>query len=159
MFKRQGISMRALEGDLRWTFPAIKKQVDSLAQAGVLLVDKNKMKFSIILAPSIVPHIKNIFLHALQEELQGLSLMHEFSIGQYFFGKTFWKDLDMDLVLIHNNAEKPVLDQIKSEISDIFAKYFIHTLSVTFMSTSEWQKRYRLADKFVLKILGTIDKT
>ena len=29
IFRRQGVSMRALEAEIGWTFPAIKKQVDS----------------------------------------------------------------------------------------------------------------------------------
>ena len=33
LFRRQGVSMRALEAELGWTFPAIKKQVDSLEEA------------------------------------------------------------------------------------------------------------------------------
>ncbi len=158
LFKRQWLSLRALESELQWTFPAIKKQVDSLSTAGVLVVNKEKMKRSIDIFEEFHPHIKNIFLYALKAEVEKLFEQHEFSIDQYFFGKVFGKNLDMDLVLIHSNAEKPILEQIKSEISDLFTKYFIYNLSVTFMSTSEWEKRYRLADKFVLKILGTIGK-
>ncbi|MDR0282811.1 MAG: hypothetical protein LBI53_06075 [Candidatus Peribacteria bacterium] len=33
LFRRQGISMRALESELERTFPAIKKQVDSLEES------------------------------------------------------------------------------------------------------------------------------
>lgn len=40
LFRRQGISMRALESELEWTFPAIKKQVDALEDAGVVDVNK-----------------------------------------------------------------------------------------------------------------------
>jgi predicted transcriptional regulator len=40
LFKRQGISMRALESELSWTFPAIKKQVDSLKIAGIIDINK-----------------------------------------------------------------------------------------------------------------------
>jgi hypothetical protein len=32
--------MRALESELEWTFPAIKKQVDSLDEANVIDVNK-----------------------------------------------------------------------------------------------------------------------
>jgi hypothetical protein len=32
--------MRALESELEWTFPAIKKQVDSLKISGVIDIDK-----------------------------------------------------------------------------------------------------------------------
>jgi predicted transcriptional regulator len=40
LFRRQGISMRALESELERTFPAIKKQVDSLEESGILTVNK-----------------------------------------------------------------------------------------------------------------------
>jgi hypothetical protein len=40
LFRRQGVSMRALEAELSWTFPAIKKQIDSLNEAEVIDVDK-----------------------------------------------------------------------------------------------------------------------
>jgi hypothetical protein len=33
--------MRALESELEWTFPAIKKQVDSLDEAKVIDVNKD----------------------------------------------------------------------------------------------------------------------
>jgi len=40
LFRRQGVSMRALEAELNRTFPAIKKQIDSLNEAEVIDVDK-----------------------------------------------------------------------------------------------------------------------
>jgi len=40
LFRRQGVSMRALESELERTFPAIKKQVDSLEESGILAVNK-----------------------------------------------------------------------------------------------------------------------
>jgi len=41
LFRRQGISMRALEGEIGRTFPAIKKQVDSLNESNVINVNKD----------------------------------------------------------------------------------------------------------------------
>jgi predicted transcriptional regulator len=41
LFKRQGVSMRALESEISWTFPAIKKQVDSLHESNVIDVNKD----------------------------------------------------------------------------------------------------------------------
>lgn len=43
--------MRALETDLSWTFPAIKKQIDSLNEADILITDKTQQKRSIELSP------------------------------------------------------------------------------------------------------------
>lgn len=156
LFKRQWLSLRALESDLTWTFPAIKKQVDSLAKAGVLEIDKEKMKWSITIDDSCMKYVKWIFVHSLKSKVEALFTVHEYSISQYYFWKVFGKDLEMDLVIVHNNAEKIILDQIKEEISTLFNWFFIHSLSVTFMSISERQQRNRLADKFVLKILATV---
>jgi predicted transcriptional regulator len=36
LFRRQGVSMRALETELERTFPAIKKQIDSLKKASIV---------------------------------------------------------------------------------------------------------------------------
>jgi len=61
----------------------------------------------------------------------------------------------MDLVVIYKNLEKPQIDKIKESISEIFRLYFIETVNVVFMSLDEWNKRYRLADRFVLDIMRT----
>ncbi|HCY20900.1 TPA: hypothetical protein DIC40_03460 [Patescibacteria group bacterium] len=65
----------------------------------------------------------------------------------------------MDLVVIYKNAEKPQIDKIKDEINTIFRNYFIEIVYVVFMSTEEREKRYRLADRFVLQIMRSIQKT
>jgi hypothetical protein len=61
----------------------------------------------------------------------------------------------MDLVVIYKNLEKPQIEKIKESINDIFRWYFIDMVSVVFMSIDEWNKRYRLADRFVLDIMRT----
>jgi hypothetical protein len=74
-------------------------------------------------------------------------------ISKYYFGKRFGANLDMDLIVIYKNLEKPQIDKIKDCINEIFRDYFIETVSVVFMSAEERDKRYRLADRFVLQIL------
>jgi hypothetical protein len=59
----------------------------------------------------------------------------------------------MDIVIIYKNMEKPQIDTLKSSISDIFREFFIEKISVVFMSADEREKRYRLADKFVLQVM------
>lgn len=49
VFRRQGVSVRAFETELQWSFPAIKKQVDQLEEAGVVRVKKDNNKWSIFL--------------------------------------------------------------------------------------------------------------
>ncbi|HRX64228.1 MAG TPA: hypothetical protein P5060_03940 [Candidatus Absconditabacterales bacterium] len=155
LFRRQGISMRALESELTWTFPAIKKQVDSLKLANVVDINKEGAGWSITVKPELSDLLKNIFYHGLKGDLVQLFGTYELMIEKYFFGKSFGINLDMDLVVIYKNLEKPQIDKIKESISDIFRGYFIDTVNVVFMSLDEWNKRYRLADRFVLDIMRT----
>jgi len=158
LFRRQWISMRALESELEWTFPAIKKQVDSLESANIVEIDKSNTGWSIILKAEISQLLRELLYFGLKSELIYLFSTYEFMIEKYFFGKSFWINLDMDLVVIYKNLEKPQIDKIKESISEIFRGYFIEIVNVVFMSLDEWNKRYRLADRFVLDILRTKQK-
>ena len=155
LFKRQWISMRALESELDWTFPAIKKQVDSLNIANVIDIDKEGTGWSITLKPEIEGLMKELFYYWLKGALIELFTTYEVMVDKYFFGKSFGINLDMDLVVIYKNLEKPQIEKIKESINDIFNWYFIGVVSVVFMSIDEWDKRYRLADRFVLDIMRT----
>lgn len=155
LFKRQWVSMRALESELNWTFPAIKKQVDSLKIANVIDINKEWTGWSITIKPELEDLLKKMFYHGLKGSLVELFNTYEFMIDKYFFGKSFWLNLDMDLVVIYKNLEKPQIEKIKESINDIFRWYFIDLVSVVFMSIDEWNKRYRLADRFVLDIMRT----
>ncbi len=156
LFRRQGISMRALESELSRTFPAIKKQVDSLLEAQVIDVNKEGQGRSITIKTEFHDNIKNIFFYGLRSELISLFDTYEVMIDKYFFGKRFGTDIESDLVIIYKNCEKPQIDSIKENINNIFRGYFIETVSVVFMSLEERQKRYRLADRFVLQIMRHI---
>lgn len=153
LFRRQGISIRALDHEIPWTFPAIKKQVDSLEEAEVILIDKDASKWSITMHPSAAPHVKAILLYTLETELFALFDTYSYIIDHYFLGHIFWRDLELDLVLIHNQCEKNALDALKDAITLLFKGYFIETAKVAFMSSDEYQRRYRLADKFVLQLM------
>ena len=59
----------------------------------------------------------------------------------------------MDLIIIYQNMEKPQIDELKSWISELFREFFIENASIVFMSAEEREKRYRLADKFVLQVI------
>ncbi len=77
---------------------------------------------------------------------------YTYMIDEYFLGHIFGRDLETDLVIIHKNVEKQTLDAIKEAIESLFRNYFIETAKVAFMSIEEFQRRYRLADKFVLQL-------
>jgi len=62
VFRRQGVSIRALESELGWTFPGIKKQIDSLEEAEVLVIDKTPEKRSIRIADGIYEEIRKLII-------------------------------------------------------------------------------------------------
>lgn len=153
LFRRQWVSMRALESELEWTFPAIKKQIDSLNEAKIIDVNKEGQWWSISIKKNFYDSVKNVFFAGLKQEVVELFESYQIMIYKYYFWKRFGINLDMDLVVIYKNLEKPQIDQIKDSINEIFRSYFIETVSVVFMSAEERDKRYRLADRFVLQIL------
>lgn len=150
--------MRALEGEITRTFPAIKKQVDSLDKANVININKDGNWRAISIKPEFYDILKNVFYFWLKNELITLFTTYEVMIDQYYFGKKFNIDLEMDLVVIYKNCEKPQIDMIKENINEIFRTYFIEIVSVVFMGNEEWQKRDRLADRFVIQIKKSLLK-
>lgn len=155
LFRRQWVSMRALEWEMERTFPAIKKQVDSLNFAQVLDVKTDWNWWAISIRPSLYDMLKQIFYYSFKSDLVELFSTYESIIDKYFFWKCFWIDLDMDLVIIYKNVEKEQLTKIREDIWNIFKEYFIETWNVVFMSLEDRERRYRYADKFALDIMRT----
>ncbi len=154
IFRRQGISIRALEHEIPWTFPAIKKQVDSLEDSEIVDIDKEGNKRSITIRPSVSSNIKWLLLYCLNTDLKDLFDKYEYIIDSYYLGKIFGYDtMELDMVIIYKNCEKSLLDVIKNDISEVFRNFFIETAQISFMSLDEFQRRYRLADKFVLNLM------
>ena len=106
IFRRQGISMRALETELWWTFPAIKKQVDSLDDAGVVDIDKENIWRSIHIKAWVEPILKELFFEALKQHLTTLFEGVWDTLKDYYRWNKFWKEIWMDLVLVYNGMEK-----------------------------------------------------
>jgi hypothetical protein len=153
LFRRQGVSMRALESELSRTFPAIKKQIDSLRTANVIETGDDKSKWSIIIKPDCIAPIKSIFMYGIRNDISLLFKEYEVMIDSYYLGKIFGNNLDYDLVVTYKNCERPQMEVVKESISAIFRDYYIENISVVIMSKDERDKRYRLADKFVLSIM------
>lgn len=145
--------MRALETELQRTFPAIKKQIDSLKIANVVQTGEDKSKWSIVIRPDCMVPIKSIFMYGIQNEIADLLRTYQVMIDRFYMGKIFGNTLEYDMIVIYKNCERPQMEVVKNAISDIFKDYFIESISVVFMSKDERDKRYRLADKFVLNIM------
>lgn len=153
IFRRQGVSMRALETELWWTFPAIKKQVDGLNEAGILEVDKENTWRAITIKPTLLPFFKELFFESLRQSLLSLFEQHQNQIAQYFWWDKFWKPIGIDLILIYDQLQKEEIDTLKHNISEIFREFWIESASIVLMSSEERDKRYRLADRFVLQVM------
>jgi len=153
VFRRQWISVRAFEAELSWSFPAIKKQIDQLEEAWVIRVTKDNNRRSIYLVSWVDEYIKNIFLYTLKNDLSTFFASMSKDIDKYFLWKLFGNDFDMDLVIVHDPKSKEKIPDIKEKITLIFRKYLIEVVNVVFMSSTEFQKRNRLADKFVLALM------
>ena len=154
VFKREGISARALENFLSWSFPSIKKQVDMLESIGILHIDKNQQKWEIYLADSFKPLLKRFLMDFLKWETQ-ITFEQYSWIEKYFLGKIFNPNLkvDVDLVIVHKPVEDRALAALKEEINSLFASYFLDNITITFMLSSQFELRYKMADKFVLSLL------
>lgn len=153
LFRRQGVSMRALESELDWTFPAIKKQIDSLEDSGVLHINKENASFSITLLPKHYEVFHHVFLFALKEEIAQLFATYSVMIEKFFRGKKFGIPLEMDLIIIYQHMEKEQIDALKAQIAEIFRGYFLENIALVFMAKEDREKRYRLADRFVLQVM------
>ncbi len=140
LFKRQWISMRALENDLDWSFTAIKKQVDSLLEADILKIEKNHTKWSIYINDDVLDLIRNIFLYSLEFELNKVFDTYSWVLEKYYLWKIFWNDINADIVIIYKNWEEEFLKDVEN-------------IGVVFMQSWDFQRRYRLADKFVLNLI------
>lgn len=153
VFRRQGISIRAFESELTRSFPAIKKQIDQLEDAGVVEIKKDNSKRSIYLTEWLGMYIKNLMLYTLKCDLKSYFDEHDIMIKDHFRWKLFGNELDMDLVLIYHQEAHEHLNKIKTDIELVFSDYLIQFVQVRFMSSSDFEKRYRLADKFVLNLM------
>lgn len=156
VFRRQGISLRAFESELEWSFPAIKKQIAQLEKAWVVTIDKDNNKWSIYLTEGLGLYIKNLMLYMLKCDLMEYFDSYEMVVERHFRGKLFGKTLDMDLVVIHTESAQDFISTIKADIEEIFREYLIQHIVVWYMTSSEFDKRYRLADKFVLKLMKSV---
>ena len=76
--------MRAMEAETGWTFPSIKKQVDTLEAANIIVVNKEKSKRSITIDDDAHKVMKDLFLFSLKKELQSLMDQHQFIVKDYY---------------------------------------------------------------------------
>ncbi len=152
IFRRQGVSMRALESEIWWTFPAIKKQVDSLEESDVVTINKEGTGRAIQIKEDFFELFKEFFFQSLKHDLKNL-FNAQGTIKHQFWWDKFGTALGIDLIIIHEAMDKEQIDPLKSQINEIFREYWIESVSMVFMSAEERDRRYRLADRFVLQVM------
>ena len=77
-------------------------------------------------------------------------------ISEHFLGKLWGKELDMDLVVVHTQHAGDYLSDMKRAIEEIFREYLLEHVTVRYMGSDEFDKRYRVADKFVLSLMRSM---
>lgn len=153
VFRRQWVSIRALESELWWTFPGIKKQIDSLEEAEVLHIDKTPEKWSIQIADDVFEELRKLIICSLKHDISSL-LNKSQIIWKYYLWKLFDRNIDVDLVVLHNDeSDQNELDELKSLITQAFKVYMIDPAYFVFMTNAEFDKRTKMADKFALSVL------
>ncbi len=157
-FSEEGISLRNLESKLWWSFPAIKKQIDILEQCNIIYVDKKNNAWCIYLNSQFKNIVKDILVKYLNFEFDNI-LKYKYGsfIYKYIYGDLFGNKIGIDLVIIYLKKDDKIVKSLKKDIDNIISKYFIKVLNVTFFNKSEFENRYRLWDKFVLKLVNLID--
>ena len=155
VFRRQWISIRAFESELERSFPAIKKQIDQLEDAWVVAIDKDQSKWSIYLTPWLGQHIRDLLLYMIHKDLEEYLQEHAFMIKKRYFGQLFGASVEVDLVLIYHATAVEYLWKIKEDIDRLLDSYLVRSdqNKLVMLSVSEFDKRYRLADKFVLQLM------
>jgi len=155
MFKEDGISARELENNLSQSFPAIKKQIDNLERAWIIMKNKKWNRWQLEIVNEAKWFIKEIFLYDIKMYIQQL-----LNINCYFLKKCFLVDFFstdsksnvwVDLVFIHLPIDEIFLIDMKKQLWKFFDSYFLD-LKIVFMLQSDYEKRLRFADKFVIKI-------
>lgn len=176
------MSIRALESELWWTFPGIKKQIDSLEEAEVLHIEKTPEKRSIQIMDDVYDEMRRLIVCSLKHDTKKLLWKYPM-IWNYYLGKIFNKNIDVDLVILYNEwyddlregepekqwiIRKPEektsiatqawdpltnLEQLKESITHLFKLYMIDPAYLVFMPSTEFEKRTKMADKFALGVL------
>lgn len=154
LFKQEGISARELESHINCSFPAIKKQIDKLDQAGIILKNQKWNKWNLCIKSEIKPLIMDLFLYHIKSNIKKIFEQHSAVLIKCFLVDFFSKEKPKvwaDMVFIHKNIEEIFLNEIKKEISHFLDNYFLD-LKIVFITEKEYEKRLKFADKFILTI-------
>lgn len=156
IFRRQSVSIRALENETWWTFPGIKKQVEALEQANILQIDKEWNGRSIIINEKIYPELKSLMLSSLRYNIINIFDNCGYKIDKIYRGKVFGKDIDPDLVFVYISPDTDI-ETIKNQLSEVFKQYMIDSATLWYLSTQEFDRRSKMADKLVISLMRSVN--
>lgn len=57
-----------------------------------------------------------MYILSIKKDIKSTNEKYPNMIYQYFFGKIFGNEVELDLAIIHNNLGKETLDNIKNDI-------------------------------------------
>jgi hypothetical protein len=77
------------------------------------------------------------------EDLKNIFEAYKDLVLVVYFGQLFMYPVEVDLVIIYQDELKAKLDALKLEIDNLFQKYFINTIKVSFLPISNYRKLYR----------------
>lgn len=152
VFRRQSVSIRALENETWWTFPGIKKQVETLEQADILKVDKEWTWRSIVINEKIYDDIKSLMLSSLRYSILSIFDNCGYKIEKIYWWKVFGKQIDPDLVFVYISPDTDI-ETIKNQLSEVFKQYMIDSATLWYLSTQEFDRRSKMADKLVISLM------
>lgn len=64
----------------------------------------------------------------------------------------------MDLVIVHTPHASEYLPSIKQSVEEVFREYLLEHVTVWYMTQDEFEKRNRVADKFVISLMRSVQQ-
>jgi hypothetical protein len=99
----------------------------------VIEITKSSNKRAIYLTKGLGYYIRDLMLYMLQYDLREYFGEHEMFVKEYFLGKLWGKDLDMDLVVVYTPHATDYLTDMKHKIEEIFNEYLLEHVTVWYM--------------------------
>lgn len=159
VFKREWVSMRQLETVLRWSFPAIKKQVDILSRGNILDIEKKGNKWQIYIKENIKGILKELLFTWFFLDFQRVVEEYDYIVEDYFFCDFFvGSTVGVDIVIVYKKVDNAFLDEIKKAIETFHKWFFVDDCKIAFMLQAEYERRQRLADRFVVELMNIKQK-
>jgi len=147
--------VRGLVREIDEEINAVRRELQNLAQAGILTSEKqgNRVVYTVKPECNVLSELKSLFLKDKPIVQQLADMIHEFEnikiviLTKNFLGKSGTGQSDIDVLIVG----EPDIDKLGKRIAD-FEKSIAKTLRITVMKEDEFEFRKRKRDAFLLKI-------